>query len=483
MTTVFSETFYQGAAGDLLTTSNTTFGTITGASVFAASAPTGAFSPLSALFSTTTTMTALESFSGGLTSNVYYTMYVKVTAFPSVTTIIAHLRAAGVARHQLRITNTGTLQLRNNVTAVATSVATLTAGQWARLDWQVLNGTTQTLKIFLGANINGAVADETISGASTTGTMDECQWGVTTAATVDLYLAGIVHSDSALPGAFVSPRPAINNSKLGMIGDSLTYQAGPGAANLTSLLVTSGWSSSNITINGLIGRSIINGASSSQSVLDAWWLAGLNPKYIIIALGANNKNATDANWNSYINALLNYIGTGHTIYWVNQGFQDATDSRVLAFNTRLNTIAAGRADLFPLDWNTAAPHSIVADWLAGDPDGVHMVTAGYVVRNAFITSGVQGSAPVVPATSGSIQAELNRLANGGTNYRTGSNIKSINAAANEWAGTTGKNAVAALNSKNGVTNPNAFLDFQGVCNALAGTTGLGPPDALRHIAS
>lgn len=483
MTTVFSETFYQGAAGDLLTTSNTTFGTITGASVFAASAPTGAFSPLSALFSTTTTMTALESFSGGLTSNVYYTMYVKVTAFPSVTTIIAHLRAAGVARHQLRITNTGTLQLRNNVTAVATSVATLTAGQWARLDWQVLNGTTQTLKIFLGANINGTVADETISGASTTGTMDECQWGVTTAATVDLYLAGIVHSDSALPGAFVSPRPAINNSKLGMIGDSLTYQAGPGAANLTSLLVTSGWSSSNITINGLIGRSIINGASSSQSVLDAWWLAGLNPKYIIIALGANNKNATDANWNSYINALLNYIGTGHTIYWVNQGFQDATDSRVLAFNTRLNTIAAGRADLFPLDWNTAAPHSIVADWLAGDPDGVHMVTAGYVVRNAFITAGVQGSAPVVPATSGSIQAELNRLANGGTNYRTGTSIKAVDAAANEWAGTTGKSAVAALNSKNGVTNPNAFLDFQGVCNALAGTTGLGPPDALRHIAS
>lgn len=79
-------------------------------------------------------------------------------------------------------------------------------------------------------------------------------------------------------------------------------------------------------------------------------------------------------------------------------------------------------------------------------------------------------------------AELNRLANGGT-YRTPLNIKGDNEAANQWAGTTGHSVQGALNRKAGKTDQKTFLDIQGICNVLAGTDGLGAPEALRRISS
>lgn len=79
-------------------------------------------------------------------------------------------------------------------------------------------------------------------------------------------------------------------------------------------------------------------------------------------------------------------------------------------------------------------------------------------------------------------AELNRLANGGT-YRTPLNVVGDNLAANQWAGTTGESIQGALNRKDGRTDPKTFLDIQGICNVLAGTSGLGAPEALRRISS
>jgi len=85
-------------------------------------------------------------------------------------------------------------------------------------------------------------------------------------------------------------------------------------------------------------------------------------------------------------------------------------------------------------------------------------------------------------TGSPFTAELNRLANGGT-YRTPLNVVADNLAANQWATTTGLDVQGALNRKAGKTDPKTFLDIQGICNVLAGTSGLAAPEALRRISS
>jgi hypothetical protein len=81
-----------------------------------------------------------------------------------------------------------------------------------------------------------------------------------------------------------------------------------------------------------------------------------------------------------------------------------------------------------------------------------------------------------------LHAELNRLANGGT-YPTPLAVRNVNAAANAWAGTTGQDMVGALNRKASKTDPKTFLNLEGICNALASTSGLAAPEALRRISS
>lgn len=78
--------------------------------------------------------------------------------------------------------------------------------------------------------------------------------------------------------------------------------------------------------------------------------------------------------------------------------------------------------------------------------------------------------------------ELNRLANGGANYPAVSAYLEEAGAADAWAGTAVGEVVGALNAKAGNTPANS-QGLWGVCNQLAGTTGLSAIDALRTIAS
>ena len=84
--------------------------------------------------------------------------------------------------------------------------------------------------------------------------------------------------------------------------------------------------------------------------------------------------------------------------------------------------------------------------------------------------------------------ELNRLANGGT-YRSKSQLVDTALAARQWAAaravtTYHTDTVGVLNDIAGITGPaKNHLDFSGVCNLLAGTSGLAAAAALREIAS
>lgn len=84
--------------------------------------------------------------------------------------------------------------------------------------------------------------------------------------------------------------------------------------------------------------------------------------------------------------------------------------------------------------------------------------------------------------------ELNRLANGGT-YPAYSAYLDTAGAAQAWAAAKAvslgsiTDVVGVLNYIDGITDRSKMLDIAGVCNAIAGTTGLEPAAALREVAS
>ena len=85
--------------------------------------------------------------------------------------------------------------------------------------------------------------------------------------------------------------------------------------------------------------------------------------------------------------------------------------------------------------------------------------------------------------------ELNRLANGGATYPTYTNYRDQAGAAQAWAAAKsvalGKTTdlVGVINIIGGITNRTQMLDIAGICNKIAGTTGLEPAAALRQVAN
>ena len=84
--------------------------------------------------------------------------------------------------------------------------------------------------------------------------------------------------------------------------------------------------------------------------------------------------------------------------------------------------------------------------------------------------------------------ELNRLANGGT-YPARSDYLDQAGAAQAWAAANsvdlGKvtDLVGVVNYIGGITTRSDMLDIAGICNSIAGTTGLEPAAALREVLS
>jgi hypothetical protein len=114
----------------------------------------------------------------------------------------------------------------------------------------------------------------------------------------------------------------------------------------------------------------------------------------------------------------------------------------------------------------------------------------YIYNGVFTyeESGVEYGGDVSESSqSSTLSQELNRLANGGT-YRDPAQMVGMALAARQWAAqrsitTNLTNTVGVLNAIDGRTNSNTFLDFNGVCNDLASTTGLPAAQALRAISS
>ena len=92
-------------------------------------------------------------------------------------------------------------------------------------------------------------------------------------------------------------------------------------------------------------------------------------------------------------------------------------------------------------------------------------------------------------TAGStLNDELNRLANGGT-YPAISAYYDQAKAAQVWAAAKSvtlngvTDLVGVVNYVGGITARANMLDIAGICNLIAGTTGLEPAAALREVAN
>ena len=86
-----------------------------------------------------------------------------------------------------------------------------------------------------------------------------------------------------------------------------------------------------------------------------------------------------------------------------------------------------------------------------------------------------------------LNSELNRLANGGT-YRIAADMVDTAKAAQEWAAQrsvtlTVTDTVGVLNEIAGIASKADWLDFNGVCNYIATTSGLPAAAALRAVST
>jgi hypothetical protein len=102
-------------------------------------------------------------------------------------------------------------------------------------------------------------------------------------------------------------------------------------------------------------------------------------------------------------------------------------------------------------------------------------------------SGVEygGNVPDQSIATSTLNDELNRLANGGT-YRVVNEMVDKAKAAQQWAALRGTtltvtDTVGVLNEIAQIPSRKNWLDFSGVCNYLAGTSGLPAAAALRQI--
>lgn len=90
-------------------------------------------------------------------------------------------------RGTVRVNTNGSIQCRNNVTAVGTeTTGKVTAGEAFRVAWHANNGGTQTARLYTGANLFGTTPDNgfTTSGALNAGTFNRCGFGIAAPATL-----------------------------------------------------------------------------------------------------------------------------------------------------------------------------------------------------------------------------------------------------------------------------------------------------------
>jgi len=117
--------------------------------------------------------------------------YVWFATLPSANMLIASVNATSTVRASVRVLADGTVDIRNASTQVDTSNFALQTGQWYRFDWDVNNGTGQSLRIYSGANLHTETPTDTLTGAANAGTHDRIIIGAITSVTTEFFVDAV----------------------------------------------------------------------------------------------------------------------------------------------------------------------------------------------------------------------------------------------------------------------------------------------------
>lgn len=197
-------------------------------------------------------------------------------------------------------------------------------------------------------------------------------------------------------------------SIIGYIGDSTTVQNITNAAR--DSIYTLGYTSSNAKVDGLVGRSIVDGVApyipSSQTVVSTWRSGGYHPNLWVIGLISNNFGQTLTQLKTAINTLLNLLVAEPVkkVLWVGPvvPLTSSVAGQIPTMYQALNEVAATRSDLDMrvLDLSAAIHNGRDESglWNLGNdsPAFRHMTDAGYAIRNDLIRTFVDAniSSPV-----------------------------------------------------------------------------------------
>lgn len=196
-----------------------------------------------------------------------------------------------------------------------------------------------------------------------------------------------------LPASYVVDTQPRMAGAVAIVGDSLTVSY---IAGLPATLRSAGFGpfqiearSARRTIVGLPG--VTPGIEGVRHIRSS----GFDPPLWVIALGTNDINPTARPVGAAdltIVALLDEIGPGHRVVWVNT-FAARSDANARAFNERLAQLAATRPNLVIADWYSLASDN--RQWIRDD--GVHPTATGAVQRNEFVVRQAFAARPAPPA--------------------------------------------------------------------------------------
>jgi len=169
-----------------------------------------------------------------------------------------------------------------------------------------------------------------------------------------------------------------------MVGDSLTSGSLPYQAADFAVV---GWPDA--WIDAHVSRGIRTRASGDPhtglSAVDALRARHGDTTTWVVALGTNDAGIFAARrYDELIGEMLDRIGSGHLVMWVNIFLPRAT-GREAAWNAALDAAAAERpGELRIFDWATLAAQHLA--WLAGDD--IHCNATGYRERSTAIATGI-----------------------------------------------------------------------------------------------
>lgn len=200
----------------------------------------------------------------------------------------------------------------------------------------------------------------------------------------------------------------LHQQRIGIIGDSLTDMNSQGPTWLTNEMVARGWQSSDVRVDGLVGRGIAapgavpTPSPYSTDVIDTWRADGFDPRVWVFALGTNNSPDLESYWTSAIQSVIDKVMSGpaddYQIYWIGTGYGNSpTQDKVVEFQNKLDEFAGANSNFTALDYNAhLAGYRTNPSWDSwwSGTSGIHNTNSGYqTLRVPFFGASVEHEAP------------------------------------------------------------------------------------------